>query len=98
ARCSLNRPRHDADRCGGRTPYDRPPPRRGRKERFERTPSQVLLRCGRGVECLEDLRLQARLLVEADLQVREEGELRAPLRIAFEPNALVMRKRLAQQA
>jgi hypothetical protein len=56
-----------------------------------------VLRGGRGIERLEDLRLHARLLVEADLQVREQGELGASLGIAFEPRALVTRECLAQQ-
>ena len=51
-----------------------------------------------GVERLANLRLQARLLVEADLEVREDGELRARLRVALEPQALVPRERLAQVA
>jgi hypothetical protein len=55
-----------------------------------------LLRGVRGIERLEYLRLQARLLVEADLQVREQGELGASLRIAFQPHKLVPRERLAQ--
>ena len=52
----------------------------------------------RGVESLANLRLQARLLVEADLEVREDGELRAHLRIALEPPALIAGERLAQVA
>ena len=68
------------------------------KERLERAPPEILLRGVRGVERLADLRLQARLLVEADLEVREDGELRARLRIPLEPPALVPRERLAQVA
>jgi hypothetical protein len=75
ARSSLTRSRPEADR--GRSAYDRPPSRRGRKERVERSPPQIVLRGGPRVERLEDLQLQARLLVEADLQVREQGELGA---------------------
>ena len=49
-----------------------------------------------GIQRLADLRLQPRLLVEADLEVREHGELRARLWMALEPQALVVGERLAQ--
>ena len=64
--------------------------------RLERTPPEILLRgCG-GVERLADLRLQSRLLVEADLEVRKDRELRAHVRIALAASAFVVRERLAQ--
>ena len=52
----------------------------------------------RSSEGLADLGLEPRLLVEADLEVREHGELHASLRIALVPQALVPRERLAQVA
>ena len=48
------------------------------------------------VERLADLRLQSRLLVKADLEVRQDRELRARGRVALEPPALVVRERLPQ--
>ena len=51
----------------------------------------------RGIERFEDLRLQARLLVEADLEVREQGELCAPGRVVLEPRLLVVGEGLAQE-
>ena len=84
--------------AAGRSPDDRHQRAADGNERLERAPPQILLRGVRGVERLADLRLQARLLVEADLEVREHGELRARLRIALDPPALVARERLAQVA
>jgi hypothetical protein len=42
--------------------------------------------------------LQAHLLVEADLEIRQYGELCTRLRVSLEPPALVARKGLAQVA
>jgi hypothetical protein len=48
------------------------------------------------VECLHDLGLETGLLVEADLEVGEQDELRARSRIDFEARPMVARERLAQ--
>ena len=98
ARGTLRACRNDADDGGGRTPKDRPQPCRRREQRLERAPSEILLRRVRGIERVPDLQLQARLLVQADLEVREERDLRARLRVRFEPPALVPRERLAEVA
>ena len=92
ARCD-----HAHDR-GRRAPDDRPQAHRGGKERVERAPPEIFLRRIPGVERLADLRLEARLLVEADRKVREHGELHPRLRVALELPALVPLERLAQVA
>ena len=48
------------------------------------------------VECLRDLGLETGLLMEADLEVGEQDELRARFRIDFEARPMVASKRLAQ--
>ena len=50
----------------------------------------------RRVERLCDLRLQARLLVPADRQVREQYQLGAPLEVALAERRRVGRERLLQ--
>ena len=55
--------------------------------------------CGvRGVERLPDLRLQTRLLVKSDLEVREDRELHARFGVALESQSLIVHKRLTQIA
>ena len=61
-------------------------------------PSQILLRGVGGVQSLANLRLQPRLLVQADFEVREDGELRTLPRVVLEPRAFVPGERLAQVA
>ena len=50
------------------------------------------------VECRRDLGLETGLLMEADLEVGEQDQLRARCRIDFEARPVVTRERLAQVA
>ena len=59
--------------------------------------AELLLRHERCVQRLDDLLLQPRLLVEADLETCEHAELRMRLRVGLGALLLVVHERLAQQ-
>ena len=98
ARLPLHARRHDAGEGRGRTSGGGRPPRHGREQRDERATPQVLGRAGGGIERGSDLGLEPGLLVEADLEIREDRELRPILRVGLEPALLVAGERLAQVA
>src|SRR5262249_28874591 len=86
-------PRERAEREPRRPAEDRPD---AREHQLERTAAQLLRRRDGGVERLPDLGLQPRLLVEADLEVREHGELRARRWVGLGMRALVVPERPAE--
>jgi hypothetical protein len=69
-----------------------------RGDRDDRAQPELLLADERSVERLADLFLEASLLVQADLEIREHAQLRMGLGVALGPLALVVREGIAQVA
>jgi len=87
--------RASPDQSGDPQAQPEKPPRIREQCLDDAIPHVARINCGR-VESLRDLGLEAGLLMEGDLEVGEQDELRAGYRVDFEARPMVTSERLAQ--